>query len=307
VQDTARRVELGCGKNADEAIQLPSAVTGGPRSRAQTDPLRFGQEVTMSTSQLDVELLDANTTIGRSMIRPPFITADELLAEMDHLGIDQAVVTHTLQREHHPTVGNRAIMQELGNRPRLLPAWTFLPDYTREAPPARSYVTEMLSSGVRVAKVYPQAYFVPLLEWMPDPLWEVLDQHRIPTFICPDLPIQGARDALEREPLRQLCQDHPELPVIAGEYRIRTELRPLYRLLDQCPNLHLEISGLWGHRAIEFVSRTWGPERLIFGTNLPNRDGGSTIAQLMYAEIDRSAKASIGGGNLRRLIDAVRA
>ncbi len=240
------------------------------------------------------------------MIQPPFTTADELLAEMAHLGIEEAVVTHVLQREHHPAVGNPELLEELADRASLLPAWTFLPDYVRELPPAKDYVAEMLSRGVRVAKIYPQAYFTPLADWLPDALWAVLAEHRVPTFICPDLPMQGVRDGLERQALRQLCLDHPELPVIAGEYRIRTELRALYRLMDQCPNFHLELSGLWGHRAIEFVCHTWGPERLVFGTNLPCRDGGSTITQLAYAEIDASARAAIGGGNLRRLIDAVR-
>lgn len=253
-----------------------------------------------------IRLLDANATIGRSMIRPPIVTPEDLLAEMDHLGIDEAIVTHVLQREHHPAVGNRLVLTELADHNRLHPAWTFLPDYARELPPAGSYVPEMLAAGVRVAKIYPQAYFTPLVDWMPDALFPALERHRVPTFVCPDLPMQGARDALERNALRRLCLDHPELPVIAGEYRIRTELRPLYRLMDQCPNFHLELSGLWGHRAIEFICRTWGPERLVFGTNLPNRDGGSTIAQLMYAEIDESAKINVAGGNLRRLIDAVR-
>ncbi len=259
----------------------------------------------MSETSTRVRLLDANATIGRSMIRPPFVSAEELLGEMAHLGIETALVTHVLQREHHPAVGNRAVMEALAGHASLLPAWTFLPDYTRELPPADAYVAEMLAVGVRVAKLYPQAYFTPLPDWMPDSLWTALERHRVPTFICPGLPMQPARDALEREALHQLCLDHPGLPVIAGEYRIRTELRALYRLMDQCPSFHVELSGLWGHRAIEFICRTWGPERLVFGTNLPSRDGASTIAQLMYAEIDESAKAAIGGGNLRRLIDGV--
>lgn len=260
----------------------------------------------MAAADLDIKLLDANAAIGRSMFPPPFVTADELLAEMTHLGIEAAVVTNVLQREHHPAVGNRILLDELADKPALLPAWTFLPDYSRELPPAETYVAEMLSGGVRIAKIYPQAYFTPLADWMPDALWRVLAEHRVPTFICPDLPMRGARDGLERPALRRLCLDHADLPVIAGEYRIRTELRALYRLMDQCPNFHIELSGLWGHRAIEFICRTWGPERLIFGTNLPARDGASTIAQLMYAEIGESSKAAIGGGNLRRLIDDVR-
>jgi hypothetical protein len=261
----------------------------------------------MSQHTETIPLLDANATIGRSMIRPPLISANELVAEMQHLGIESAVVTHVLQREHHPAVGNRVVLEEIAGQSALTAAWTFLPDYARELPPSRAYVMEMLSHGVSVAKVYPQAYFTPLADWLSDGLWGTLERYRIPTFICPDLPMQGARDAMERQALRQLCQDHPELPVIAGEYRIRTELRALYGLLDACPNLHLELSGLWGHRAIEFICRTWGAQRIIFGTNLPNRDGGSTIAQLLYSEIGDSEKTAIGGGNLRRLIDAVRA
>jgi predicted TIM-barrel fold metal-dependent hydrolase len=76
----------------------------------------------------------------------------------------------------------------------------------------------------------------------------------------------------------------------------------IYRALDACPNLHLELSGYWLHRGIEYLTEGWGAARLLFGSNWPHLGQHATIATLRTAEIRESDRRKIAGENLRRLI-----
>ena len=81
-------------------------------------------------------------------------------------------------------------------------------------------------------------------------------------------------------------------------------MRTIYRAFDACPNLRIELSGYWLYRGIEYITRTWGPERLLYGSNWPTFGPHMTLATLTCAEIDDEAKRRIAGDNLRELVAA---
>ena len=56
-------------------------------------------------------LYDANCAVGPwPTDRPAYETVDGLLAEMARLGIERALVSHTLARTYNPPYGNRLLM-----------------------------------------------------------------------------------------------------------------------------------------------------------------------------------------------------
>jgi hypothetical protein len=99
-----------------------------------------------------------------------------------------------------------------------------------------------------------------------------------------------------------LCRRWPTLPVIVSEFRIRRTQRMVYRAFDACENLHVELSGYWLYRGIEYITRRWGSRRLIFGSNWPTFNIGLTLATLTMAEISDEDKRNVAGDNLRRLV-----
>ena len=89
------------------------------------------------------------------------------------------------------------------------------------------------------------------------------------------------------------------LVIMATSYRINRHIYPLFEKYD---NLYLESHTYqipWG---IEDVSKRFGADRLIFGTSLPEMEGGAAIGQVLYADLSDEDKAKIAGGNLRRLL-----
>lgn len=249
---------------------------------------------------------DANCQIGRYNYwngKQP-IAAPDLLRTMDHYGIHEALVTAALGREYHPWDGNQQVLRLTAGEPRLHPAWVGLPPASRELPPPADLVEEMEEQGVRALFLYPRQYRFTLDDWCVDGLLGPLAERRVPVFICPNGLIGGPEpsDQTDWPGVVRLCRAFPDLPVVVTEVRILRTLRPLYQALEACPNLHVDVSALWLHHVIEFISREWGAGRLLFGSALPEREPGATLGQLAFSDLPEGDLEDIAGGNLRRLL-----
>jgi len=255
----------------------------------------------------DWNVLDAACVVGRhlKLQAEGLHTAADLLAEMDHFGIAEALVLDSLSLEHHPADGNKRILEVAGSSARLHPAWTLLPPGTFEEQPEPTRLLEQMREH-RVGAVWllPDQYRFSLSGWCMDALLETLAAAHVPVFVRAGIisPPRPDLDLTDWDAIVGLCRRWPRLPVIVSEYRIRASQRSAYRALEACANLHLELSGLWVYRSIEYITRHWGAERLIFGSNWPTFGQGMTLAALTAAEINDEDKRKIAGDNLRRLL-----
>ena len=256
---------------------------------------------------MNLNLFDAHCYLGRFKQYEAgyFHTKEALLAEMDHLGIAEALVCDTLSRELDPRAGNERIVRTCAGEPRLNPAWSVAPPVQSLPYPPQELPERMAAAGVRAAWMFPGHLLFTLSEWNLHPLLDILEEQRLPLFIDPSpaLPVT-ARDVTDWDAMVRLCRDHPDLPVVATEARMYWPSRQWLTALAAAPNLHLELSPFWSFAGIEFVCREFGADRLLFGTRLPVRDAGGTVAQLQYAEVSDAEKRAIAGDNLRRLLGA---
>ena len=252
-------------------------------------------------------LFDANCVVGRHLVLGPGgpHTAADLLADMDRHGIAEALVIDSLARECHPAPGNKRILEVAAASPRLHPAWAALPPGTEdEQPPPADLVALMRKNGVGAIFLYPGQYKFGLGDWCVDALVEPLAEVGVPVFINPNdvgagLPM---RDQTDWAGVVALCRRWPSLPVVVSEWRIRRSQREIYRALDACPNLRIELSGYWLYRGVEYITSRWGAERLLFGSNWPTFNHALTLAAVTMADVSDDDKRLILGDNLRRLL-----
>jgi predicted TIM-barrel fold metal-dependent hydrolase len=253
-------------------------------------------------------VFDANCTVGRHLRLQEggLHTADHLLEEMDHYGIAEALVLDSLSRENHPAEGNARVLQQTAGNPRLHPVWSALPTGAPdEQPSGEEVVRQMRANRVAALTLLPRQYRFELSDWCIDELLAPLAAARVPVFINYTEIGPGAggwQDGTDWNAVVALCRRHPTLPVIVSEHRIRRSQRLVYRALEACPNLHLELSAYWLHRGIEYISERWGSGRLLFGSNWPTLGPHMTLATLTTAEIGDEAKRDIAGDTLRRLV-----
>ncbi|MBN2311182.1 MAG: amidohydrolase family protein [Candidatus Hydrogenedentes bacterium] len=253
------------------------------------------------------DVFDANCSVGRHLkLRggDPHTCAD-LLADMDHFGIAEALVLDTMSRENHPAEGNRRILRRAAEHPRLHAAWAALPPWNPDEQPAPAdLVAQMRRHRVVALFLFPTVYGFPLSAWCIDALLEPLAEARVPVFVDydPSPPEHWPPDKTDWGEVVALCRRWPSLPVIVTETRMRQANRYIYRALDLCDNLHIDVSGYWMHRGIEYLTERWGAGRLILGSNWPHLGHGCTLATLTMADIAEDDKRRIAGDNFRRLI-----
>lgn len=256
----------------------------------------------------DIRLFDAHCYVGRyKTFRPgSFYRTQDLIEQMQHYNISEALVTHSMSREHHPVDGNVAVLAETLGKDNLHPCWAVLPPRSGEMLQPALLAREMISKGVRAARIFYGVYTFPISEWCIGSLLDEFEAHRIPVFIDPDKELSGwDQDRFDWDAVNKMCGAHPQLPIILSASRFRSSNRLLYQLLDLHQNLHIELSGYWGYRGIEFITREFGAGRLIFGTRMPVRDPACAISQLLYSEISDKDKQAIAGDNLRLLLGGV--
>lgn len=242
-----------------------------------------------------VPLLDAHAYIGRFQtqdVGPG--TAEALLADMDYLGIERALVTHTMSWLHSPAAGNQAVLAELADHPRLLPCWTVLPVTCGELPPPDEFVAQAVESGVALLRAYPTEHGYPLDGPAFTPMLSAAEEARLPLLV----------DVTQTDwpAIASIAQAHPALPVIVSLVGYRT-LRNSSDLLGRCPNTHLDLANLTTHGGIEWLVRRFGASRLMFGTGAPIRDGAEALTRLLWSLLDDQDVQAIGHDNAQRLLD----
>ena len=236
---------------------------------------------------------DCNCSYGRPA-RPPHrfaATPQDLLEQMDFCGIDAALVFHANQRFASPVTWNPIVVEETRHNHRLAPAWAILPESCGELTPPEKFLEEMRRCGVRALWAFPQEHRYRLNHETFPELFRLMAEQRIPLF---------AKENLFQ--LKELLDDCPDLHVVAmnqGPHSLDRYLRPL---MDAFPNLHVDTSYLIVDGLIEGLCERYGPERLVFGTALPDNCSGGALLRLAQADIGDDARALIAAGNLERLL-----
>lgn len=228
--------------------------------------------------------------------------AAALLAEMDHFGITQALVLDPGGAYNDVRNGNARIVQLTRDHPRLHPAWCALMTRSRETPPPDELVAGMLEHGVGALFLFTGQFGIPLEDWAVGDLAAELERHRAPLFLCPNPALDMSPDQTDWAAMVGLCRAHPDLPVVVSECRIYGGQRRMYQALDACPNLKVDLGGLWLHKRIEFICREFGAHRLLWSSRLPSQTPAASKAQLDYSDISPEELQAIAGGNLRQLL-----
>ncbi len=251
-------------------------------------------------------VFDANCVLGRHLKlgEEGLHTSEDLLSEMDHYGIAESLVLDSLSKENFPLDGNQRIIVETRNHKRLHRAWSIVPTWKEETNQSSTqFVNSMVDNNIKAVFLFPNQYFFKLSDWCIDEIIEPLAQYKVPVFINPtEANGKGAADATNWDEVIALCKRWPQLPVIVSENRIRRSQRLLYKAFDSCPNLHIELSALWLHRGIEYISEKWGAHRILFGSGWPGFGHHMTLTNLTTAQISNDNKKLIAGDNLRKLL-----
>lgn len=251
-----------------------------------------------------MELFDCNCWYGVPQSPPtaPAETVDELVAEMERAGIDRALVRNAAVFEESPDVGNPLTSEGAATDERLEPAWAILPPHTGELGDLREFIDAMRDGGVRALWAYPNKHHYLLSPVTLGGLLEEMQDRGIPLLMHRRGMSQpfGTYEVAER-----VLADFPRLHLIVVAHGSWGEDRLFRPLMERFENFAVDTSRYELDGGIEDVCRTYGPRRLIFGTNFPETPMGGPILTLLHADITDEDRELIAGGNLRRILEEV--
>jgi hypothetical protein len=245
-----------------------------------------------------MEILDGCALYGRpaAPVGAPCVSPNELLADMDRLGIAECWCADWRALENSAALGNRLLGEELSGQPRLHPVWVVLPPGTGEVPEPPMLLAALARAGVSMVRAEPERHGYSIADWSMGELWSALECCRVPVLLDP----AGRWDQLDA-----LAAQHPGLPLVLTNLTYRLD-RVLYPLLARHPNLHLETSGYLGNEGLAELAARFGPGRAIFGTGSPVIAPEAALGTLRFSGLSAADQAAVGNTNLQHLLAEAR-
>ncbi len=81
---------------------------------------------------------------------------EELISEMERVGISGTLIYHGIAREYDPMYGNMSLLEELKKSPRLSGCWVGLPHHMGDFPRAAEFVAKMRENSIVGTKLFPK-------------------------------------------------------------------------------------------------------------------------------------------------------
>ena len=250
----------------------------------------------MTIPLFDVQAGFGGTAPGKREV----FSASALLEEMDRLRIGKALVRiWPDELDMDVAYSNRILFEACAaSGGRLVPCPVLVPAAGGDFPPEEEQVEQAIARGAGAAVLRPVQDSWSLEEWSGGKLFAAMEARQVPA-LCP-------AKTVPMEAVARIAAAHGRLPLVLTEVNYRSH-RAICGLLASFPNVYLSIgSNYTVQGGIEQLAGAVGPERLLFGTGIPQAEPMMAVTQLLYADLCEEDKRRIGGENLAGLVGGIR-
>jgi predicted TIM-barrel fold metal-dependent hydrolase len=245
-----------------------------------------------------VRLIDVQCGFGGASAGRHVVAVGELLAEMDRLEIERALVrTAPDDLDQDVLHSNAMLLAAAAGDRRLVPCPVVLPAEAGDVPSEAEQAAAAVKAGAGAVCVRPALDCWSLAPWACGKLFTALQEHRLPV-VC-------AQKHVPLQEVGRLAGAYPQLPVVVAGAGYR-QLRTLLPLLEAFPNTYLCIGGTFTVQGgLERLVERVGAGRLLFGTGFPEVEPMMAVTQLTYSALSDEQKALVGARNFERLFSEV--
>ena len=250
-----------------------------------------------------VKLFNVNAHVGSGRYaKPVFPELRDLLAHMDYLQVERALVWQTEARDFNPLHGNSLLLESLKNNPdlaeRIIPALVVTPETLWQKGGIQQICTAFDAGLTKALRIFPNtnrfrlAYLDELLEHVSD--------YRPAIFT--DI---GEIQECDFHQVVEFAQKHPKANLVITQVMWGNQADVFY-MMSKCKNIYLDISWLHVNYGIEKVIEHFGADRILFGLGFKSHNGAA-IAALSHAQIDDATRELVSHQNTERIlaIDAI--
>jgi amidohydrolase len=245
----------------------------------------------------ELNFFDINCTIGYSRQAYSFSEYNKaaIKKELQRCNITKAVCHHMTAREYNALEGNRILNDEIKEDPFFLPAYVMVPNHAGDFLSIDKLEKELKTHKVHLVKMFPAdwEHRFSLENWNMEEEFQFLSETRIPLML-------SCRQ-VNMDTLYRIMTDYPRLELIVTDTRASFD-KELMRLMELRGSLYLETGTYATLDGIEYITKRFGAERLVFGSGAPFVSAGAAVAKILYARISDEEKEKIAHGNLEKWI-----
>ncbi len=241
-------------------------------------------------------MIDAHVFIGPSLYDSS-LEPWELLATMDHLGVQAAVVRPLKPPDFDLDLANRRVSELQSREPRLV-GFARVNPLEREAPDqARRAVEEY---GLKGLHLHPWEENFQVDGQKVDRVIEALEG-RVPVYVSAGFPVVShplqVQDLAERHPGTLFIAAHGGQQDNSG-----MSFDDSLLVARETPNVLFDVAGVYRRDFIELLVEQAGPQRVLFGSCTPYMDMALEILRIQATHLSDETKAKILHGNIARLL-----
>jgi predicted TIM-barrel fold metal-dependent hydrolase len=242
--------------------------------------------------------VDVITFLGQSLFGYGQ-SADELLARLDSVDVERAVICPIKPRAYHLSAANDLVGDAAARQARFIPLARVDPNLEDDA--VRELERAVGTLGARGLFLHPWEETFRVSDPRLDPLLtRCLDLH-VPVMVATGYPWVS-----EAAQVGELARRFPGVPIVmthGGQINISgLGQADAFAVLQRHPNVHIDTSGVYRQDFLEDVATQLGPERLLFGSNSPRMDIRLEVQRVRWLTVDDVSRELVLGGNARRVL-----
>lgn len=248
----------------------------------------------------DVPVVDCHGHLGSwQLLHMARNTVDDTVETMDRLGIDKLCLSPFLGCFCDFRRGNDALGEAVRRYPdRLVGQFTVNPHYADEINAELDRCQR--EYGVRMLKIHPFCHEYPVDREGYRPLWAYANDHRLVVLSHTWESDPNCGPAM----FGPIAADYPGATIILAHAGGTQEgCRQTIEVVRAHDNLYLDTATSQLHVAmIERFVHEVGPQRVLFGSDIPLLDPAAQLGRIALAEIEEADKEMILGQNAHRLL-----
>jgi uncharacterized protein len=239
-------------------------------------------------------VIDIHTYIGESLFDRK-ISPDDLLKNMDRLGIDMSVIIPMKPFDYHLESENDRVAEIAAAYPSRFQAFGRVDPWRKEKAEAEviRIFDKLNFSGLYINPLEEQC---PLTSQVLKPVLNIMRNIRKPVMIS-----GGHVRVSHPRQVEYIAREYPDITFIVtsgGQINICGALLwDAEEMLKTCPNVIMETSGIYRRDFIEQMTENLGGSRIVFGSGTPYYNQEFEMERIKTAQIPDEQKKMLLGQN----------
>ncbi|MEG2435111.1 MAG: amidohydrolase family protein [Ruthenibacterium sp.] len=238
--------------------------------------------------------IDVNAAFGRSSFREAEIpyTQEQLVADMHYYRIHAALLSPLSALSYSYISGNRELHELTKSAPRLFSIPVVAAYAPFESGEGVAYYERLFREGAKGFCVAPTAFNEPFTPFYYGEMMHFLASHNLPVVV------RTSQAKIEDVAAMAAAFPNVRFLLLGTNW---SENRKLYRAMVTLQNLYMDIGCNQANELVRLCKEQGFINRVLFGSDYPNRVPGALKTLVEYADITEEEKDMVAHGNACRL------